>query len=160
MEFAFPEVSWSSQQASEGWSALQYQAWARGTIFLNSPDDQQVEMYTDGVLEFLIDGQSFFGGDLYSFRRTPTTLRLSPGPHQLDVRLVRDVRVMGGTGDPTISVVLELRMVTDSIVIEQNQILVSDIVSGRLASSLASLPIRNTGRQSITVLSIDATDVY
>lgn len=37
----------------------------------------------DHVIEFWIDDQSYFGGDLYAFRKAPLVLDLSPGEHKI-----------------------------------------------------------------------------
>lgn len=159
LEVGFPEVDWAFLSSIYGWAALQYQAWARGTITLDSHVRQTVVLHTEDVREFWIDNQSYFGGDVYSYRRAPLVLHLDPGAHRVDVRLVRDVRAMGGSGEPTVKVTLEAQISQGGLVASEDKVLVSDIVNGRLASPFASVPIRNEDQNSICVWSVRSTDV-
>ena len=83
LRVAFDEatVLWSRLQQVYGWAAMQWQAWARGEIVVDGNVERRVLLWTEGVLEFLVDGQRFFGGDLFSFRTAPLVLVLSPGRH-------------------------------------------------------------------------------
>ncbi|KAI9735134.1 MAG: hypothetical protein M1834_001722 [Cirrosporium novae-zelandiae] len=130
----FPDVDWSSQQDIYGWAAFQYQSWAR-----------------DHVMEFWVDEHHFFGGDLYGFHKVPVVLQLSPGHHRLDIRLVRDVRSMGGVGLPTIETKIEVMVATDALLAVKESILVPDVVEGKLASDLASLTVRSQNARWIRI---------
>jgi len=152
-------VDWSSLQSVYGWGALQFQAWSRGTLTLNSRYRQSVLLYTDQVLEFWLDGKSYFGGDLYSYRRAPLVLTLDPGQHRLDVRLLRDVRVMGGIGDPTVQARIEVQVASGALTVVEGKCIFPDIVDGKLPSSLASIPVRNHGPTWIHILGIESVDV-
>ncbi|KAI9815677.1 MAG: hypothetical protein M1827_002073 [Pycnora praestabilis] len=160
LSVGFMEVDWDFLRSIYGWAAVQYQAWARGTISIGGNSDQTVLLYTEHILEFWVDGKSYFGGDFYAYRRAPLVLCLSPGPHQLDVRLVYDVRAMGGLGEPIIHVDIEARVATGDLVAEKDRILVADVVDGVLASGLASIPLRNEGPQVITIWSITSLDDF
>lgn len=142
-----------------GWSALQYQAWARGYIDISGESPNDVILYTEHVLEFWLDGVPHFGGDFYAYRRAPLVLHLDPGHHQLDVRLIRDVRAMGGIGSPDIEVSLEVRRAAEPLELSEAGILISDVVEGRLAGSLGSITVRNNGRQPLEIISIRALHV-
>ena len=107
LNVSFPEVDWSSLQSVYGWSALQYQAWARGYLEVNRLHGQTIALFACGLLEFSVDGERHFGGDFYGYRRVPVILHLSPGKHTLDLRLVRDVRALGASSQPTIEVEVE-----------------------------------------------------
>ncbi|KAL8952695.1 MAG: hypothetical protein Q9222_001394 [Ikaeria aurantiellina] len=97
----FDNTDWSFLQSVYGWPALQYQAWTRGVITVHEKVTQTVILYTDYVLEFWVDDNPYFGGDFYAFRRAPMVVHLDPGDHRLDVRIIRDLRAMGGVGEPT-----------------------------------------------------------
>jgi len=159
LEVAFPDVDWKFLQSVYGWSALQWQGWARGTVSVDGDKEQTVKLYTDGVLEFWLDGEPYFGGDYYSFRKAPVVLVLKPGQHQLDVRLVRDGRVMGSVGEPNIVLGLEFMLVTEPIEVEPHRLLMSDVIEGQLASPYASFPVRSTGVGDIKILEIVSTSV-
>lgn len=152
-------MDWSFLQSVYGWGALQFQAWARGTLTLDSRNRQSVLLYTDQVLEFWLDGKSYFGGDLYSYRRAPLALSLEPGQHRLDVRLLRDVRVMGGVGDPTIQARIEVQIVPGGLTVVEDKYIFPDIVDGKLPSNLASIPVRNDGPTWVHILGLESADV-
>lgn len=156
---SFPAVDWPFLQSIYGWAALQFQAWARGSITINADQSKPVVLYIDNVLEFWVDGRSYFGGDFYSYRRAPLILHLDPGYHRLDARLIRDVRAMGGTGEPNIQVRIEAHVSQGGLTVVEDKLLFPDIVDGKLASILASVPIRNEGSRWIHVLSIESVDV-
>lgn len=155
----FPEVDWPFLQSVYGWGALQFQAWSRGTVTLNSRYRQSVLLYTDQVLEFWLDGKSYFGGDLYSYRRAPLVLTLDPGQHRLDVRLLRDVRVMGGIGDPTVQARIEVEVASGGLTVVEGKCIFPDMVDGMLPSNLASIPVRNIGSTWISILGLESADV-
>ncbi|KAI9831208.1 MAG: hypothetical protein M1819_005136 [Sarea resinae] len=111
-------------------------------------------MDVENVLEFWIDGEPFFGGDFYAYRKAPLVVVLEPGRHRLDVRLVRDVRAMGGMNTPVLSFNIQLRASEGRLAVLGERMIVPDIVKGRLASSLVSVPVRNEGQQWITIHSI------
>lgn len=155
-----------------GWAALQWQAWARGEIVVTGGLSQTVTLYTDGILEYAVDGVRTFGGDFYSFRKAPLVLHLNPGKHIIDLRLVRDVRAFGGVGAPTIDADLEARVVpSDSTIpsgeirvtpndleVAGNQVMVSDVVGGRLASPYGTVTVRNSGTDWVEVFAIVDTE--
>ena len=159
LDIRFSNIDWASLQAVYGWAALQFQAWARGFIMVDAKSTQAVTLYTDGVLEFRVDGDHHFGGDYYGFRKAPVILHLSPGLHQLDIRLVRDVRAMGAVGPPFVRPLLELRLSIQAATAVPDQIVAADIVDGTLASPYVSVPVRNTGRSTVTILSVDGHNV-
>ena len=159
LTISFPEVDWAFLQSIYGWGALQFQAWARGTLILNSGHRQTILLYTDNILEFWLDGTSYFGGDLYSYRRAPLTLQLDPGQHRLDIRLLRDVRIMGGVGDPNIQARVEVQVASGGLNVVEDKYIFPDIVDGKLPSNLASVPVRNHGSNPIHILGLESVDV-
>ena len=80
---SFPGIDWPFLQSVYGWAALQYQAWARGRLVVESEKPQKIVLHTDHVLEFWIDDRSYFGGDFYAFRNAPLVLDLFPGEHKI-----------------------------------------------------------------------------
>jgi predicted peptidase len=142
-----------------GWAAVQYQAWARGELHIRGNETQNLILNTDGILEYWIDDQHYFGGDYYSFRRAPPVLHLKPGTHRIDLRLVRDVRAFGGILEPTIDVVVHAQQVSGTLELAKPGILMADVVHGQLASPLGSISLRNSGEDDIEVVEIRATNV-
>ena len=80
---SFPDIDWPFLQSIYGWSALQYQAWARGKLIVEAETQQKVVLYTDHLIEFWVDDRPSFGGDFYAFRNAPLVLHLSPGEHRM-----------------------------------------------------------------------------
>lgn len=156
---SFPEVDWYFLQSIYGWAALQFQAWTRGSLTVNSNHSLSFLLYTENVLEFWLDGKSYFGGDVYSYRRAPLVLKLRPGPHRLDVRLVRDVRIMGGSGKPFIQAKIEAVLSNEVLTAVHERYIFPDILDGRLASSLGSVPVRNAGPEWVYIHRVIPGDV-
>ncbi|KAF2203309.1 hypothetical protein GQ43DRAFT_274948 [Delitschia confertaspora ATCC 74209] len=159
LSISFPGVDWAFLKGVYGWAAVQYQAWVRGEIIVTSKETQSVVLYTDMVLEYWIDGVCYFGGDFYGFRKAPPVLHLEPGSHRIDVRLVRDMRAMGDMLDPTIDVILELNRTSGSLELVKPGILMADVVnSGKLASPIGSIYVRNSGTNDIEITGVQSGD--
>ena len=141
---AFPNIDWPFLQSVYGWAASQWQAWTRGYLVITAKSARSIIFYTDNVLEFWVDDDHYFGGDYYAYRRAPLVLHLNPGSHNINVRLIRDVRVMGGIGEPKISVKLKAERSNSSLAIVSQKALIPDIVdNGVLASPCkSSFPLR------------------
>jgi hypothetical protein len=168
LSVGFADVDWTFLQSVYGWAALQWQAWARGEIVVGGDATQTVALYTNSILEYAVDGVRTFGGDFYSFQKAPLVLHLEPGKHVIDLRLVRDVRAMGGVGSPTVDANLEVRIVPGVVTIASgearvdpsdlkvsgSQLLVADVVDGRLASPYGTVTVRNNGKDWIEVFAI------
>lgn len=146
-------------KAVYGWAAHQWQAWARGGIIVDATESQNYVLYTDNVLEFCLDGEPYFGGDMYACRKAPVVLTLAPGRHQLDIRLVRDVRAMGGTVEPDMTIKLELRAAENEVELDEEHLMLSDVVDGELASPYASIPFRITGASDVEVIDVNSSEV-
>ena len=154
----FPDIDWKFLQSVYGWAALQFQAWARGHLIIAADTARSIMLYADNVLEFWVDDQHYFGGDYYAYRRAPLVLHLSPGSHNVDIRLIRDVRVMGGIGEPKISITLKAEGSNSSLALVVHKALIPDVVNGAFATPFASIPIRNEGQKPIDILKV-ATNV-
>ncbi|KAL9607861.1 MAG: hypothetical protein Q9167_007265 [Letrouitia subvulpina] len=165
----FPDVQWLFLQSIYGWAALQWQAWARGSIGVTGANVKTIALYTDNVLEFYVDGVHYFGGDVYAIRRAPLVLHLEPGDHRIDVRVIRDVRAMGAVGEPKAEIRLEAaesqkdpsaQKNPGGLIVEERSLLVPDMVNrSLLASSLGSITVRNEGRRWIKIQQIISTEV-
>lgn len=158
LKVEFPAIDWEWSRSIYGWAAFQYQAWARGNLIVDGVSTQSVILFTDNVLEFWVDDQLYFGGDFYAYRKAPLILHLDPGVHQIDIRLIRDVRVMGGNRDPSIQIKLEAQKSRGGLAVDSKPV-IPDIVNGRLASNLASVYVRNEERSSIDILQVQSADV-
>ena len=156
----FPNVDWPFLQSVYGWAALQYQAWARGHLIIAANSTQSILFYADNVLELWVDDDHYFGGDYYAYRRAPLVLHLNPGSHNIDIRLIRDVRVMGGVGEPKISIKLKAESSNGSLALLEHKALMPDIINGVLASSFASVPVCNQGRKAIDILDVVTDMVF
>lgn len=160
LTIAFPQVDWKFLQSFYGWAALQYQAWARGEILVRGDEPRTVILYTDFVLEFWIDGIPYFGGDFYAYRRAPLVVRLVPGVHRMDVRIIRDVRAMGGVGDPDVSINVRVELSRGGLAVQHEKLLLPDWIEDHLnEESLASVPVRNDGAERIDVVGLESVTV-
>ena len=156
---SFPDIDWTFLQSVYGWAAVQYQAWARGHLTIAASTARSIILYADNVLEFWVDDQHYFGGDYYAYRRAPLVLHLSPGSHNVNIRLIRDVRVMGGIGEPKTSITLKAEGSNSSLALVVHKALIPDVVNGAFATPFASIPVRNEGRKPINILNVAANVV-
>ena len=154
----FDDIDWSELRGIYGWAALQYQAWARGHIEINAESPQTVTLQIDGILEFYVGKEHYFGGDFYSFGKAPVMLTLPPGRHRLDLRLIRDVRSMGGTGIPTIDLHIKAELSTPRLHVLSKHSIFPDIVDGRLSSPYASVSVRNASSTVVEIVRVVIND--
>ncbi|KAI9933367.1 hypothetical protein MW887_007840 [Aspergillus wentii] len=159
LKVSFPEINWGYLQSIYGWFALQYQAWARGFLKVDKPNGQTIALFTDSLLEFSVDGTRYFGGDYYTYRKVPVILYLWPGFHVIDLRLIRDVRVLGALEKPTIEVVIEAETRDALIDIDETSLVISEFTQGRFGSPWASVHIQNNMADWVEILSVSSPDV-
>jgi predicted esterase len=159
LSISYSNVDWDFLKVVYGWAAVQYQAWARGELIVRGNETQHVILHTDTILEYWVDDQHYFGGDFYTYRKAPPVLRLKPGPHKIDLRLVRDVRAFGGILEPTIDVTVDVQKASGTLELAKPGILMSDVVDGKLASSIGSVSLRNSGEVDIEIVGIHASNV-
>jgi poly(3-hydroxybutyrate) depolymerase len=159
LSVGYSNVDWDFLKAVYGWAAVQYQVWARGEVIVGGNETQHAVLHTDAILEYWVDDKHYFGGDFYTYRKAPPVLHLRPGSHRIDIRLVRDVRAFGGILEPTIDVVVDVRQASGSLELAKPGILVSDVVDGKLASSIASVYLRNSGEDDIEIVEIRSSNV-
>ncbi|KAK3672869.1 hypothetical protein LTR78_007222 [Recurvomyces mirabilis] len=167
LDVDFPDVEWDSLQDVYGWPALQWQAWARGTLNVRLQGAITLALQTEHVIEVWVDDQHYYGGDFYGYGKVATTLHLEPGSHRIDVRLIRDVRSEGTVGRPSLGVMLRvqalgplLNAVKADTSNPHQGVLMPDIVGGdygQFTSSYASVKLRNDGHEDATIVSLEAT---
>jgi predicted esterase len=164
LDITFPEIKWQGLRDIYGWAALQWQAWARGEILVQS--DEILILQTPSILEFWVDGVQYWGGDYFGFERTPVVLRLEPGAHRIDVRLVREVRAMGGVGEPHVTTKLSLKKSfgnLQAVLHPGSGLLMSDFIgdgkNAILASPYASLTVRNDAEMDIRIFAVESTPI-
>lgn len=116
-------------------------------------------LYADNALEFWVDDKHCFGGDFYAYRKAPLVLHLAPGSHTIDIRLIRDVRAMGGNRDPRVSIKLKAEGSDAKLATMAERILMSDVTNGTLGSPFASMIIRNDGKVPIQILGVASKSV-
>ena len=148
-------------QKVDGWAALQWQGWVRGGITVGGDKGRTLVLYTDKVLEFWVDDVNYFGGDFYGFRRAPLVVRLEAGEHRFDVRVVRDVRAMGGAGEPIVSLALEAQVSKGVLEVVEGSVVMPDMAGPprRLVSSLGSVGLRNEGKGWVNVIGVESVNV-
>ena len=119
----------------------------------------RVALYTDNVLEFAVNDEPFFGGDFYGFRRAPLIVDLRPGTNKFELRLVRDVRSMGGLKMSSMSVRLSVQLCTTVLKVVEESAVLPDVINTKLASPYASVIIRNETKDWIKVINVQSRDV-
>lgn len=164
IDVGFLDINWEFIQSVYGWSALQYQAWARGYLQISGRGSQTVVLFTDGLLELWVDNHQYFGGDFYTYRRSPIVLDLSLGSHVIDLRLIRDVRSHGGGpgNHPRVRVCVEAHLAAKQLAVDAGSLIVPEVVEGRLSSPLASINVRNDMAEWLEIMwikSIGVSDV-
>ena len=151
----FSTVDWRFLQQVYGWSITQHQSWARGSLICHGEGTHTVKLFADNVLEFLLDGESYFGGDVYGMHKAPLLLHLEAGEHTLEIRLLRDVRTMGGLGNPSIELFLKAEVCENTLSVDPSGMIMPEVVDGRLPTFQASIPVCNTSPEWIKVSHIE-----
>ncbi|EPS43033.1 hypothetical protein H072_2982 [Dactylellina haptotyla CBS 200.50] len=156
---SFPDVDWSMMQSTFGWSGLQFQAWVRGYFEYNPPPaygDCAIVLHTKQVQEIWIDGEHFFGGDVYGYGRAPIVLNLKSElkQHIINIRAFNDIRMFGGRTPPQIDIELIADSICEPLSIVDGSHVFPDIVAGKSAGKVAAVGIRNNWDQSIDILDV------
>lgn len=159
LNIAFPVVDWKFQQSVYGWAALQYQAHARGFIDVTGHSSQKVAFYAEHVLELAVNDRPIFGGDIYGFRRAPMILDLAPGKNKIDLRLIRDVRAMGGIGSPSVFVRLSFERCDTVLNVVEKSTILPDVINGKLTSPYASVILCNAAEDYINLVAVQSHNV-
>ncbi|ERF77070.1 hypothetical protein EPUS_06288 [Endocarpon pusillum Z07020] len=154
LNIAFPSVNWTFQQSVYGWPALQYQAYARGFIDLTGHSSHRVAFSAEHVLELAVNDSPIFGGDVYGFCRAPMILDLVPGKNKIDLRLIRDVRAMGGIGSPSIFVRLSFGRCDRGLNVVDKSTILPDVINGKLTSPYASVILCNAAEDWVSIVAV------
>ena len=150
-----PSIDWPFLQDVYGWAGHQWLGWARGEIDVYSESTKTLALNTRNVIEFWVDDTRYFGGDFYGYGRAAVSLHLAPGTHRLDVKLVGDVRSVGGAGDPIVGITLDLKESSDGLSLvsyTDEDVMMSDVIGGDqgpLVSPYASVIVRNDAKRDI-----------
>ena len=112
-------------------------------------------VHIENVLEFWLDSKRYFGGDYYAYRRAPLVLRLDPGDHILNVRLVRDVRLFGGENPPGLSVSFEAEFPSADILVDSAHAVFPDIVDEKAAGNYFSVSLTNTSEDAAYIQGVE-----
>ena len=162
LRVGFPEIDWAAIREIYGWAAHQWQAWARGEIYLREDNIQVLLLQLENVLEYWIDDVHYWGGDFYGFRKVPLPIHLEPGVHTIELRLIYDIRSMGDMRDnPTVDVKLEAKRSwngLESLLGVDEDVVMSDVVGGDfgpLVSPWASIQLRNDGVEDIYIEALE-----
>ncbi len=159
LNIAFPAVDWMFQQSVYGWAALQYQAYARGFVDVIGHSSHKVAFYAEHVLELAVNDSPIFGGDIYGFRRAPMILDLAPGKNKIDLRLIRDVRAMGGVGSPSVFVRLSLGRCDTILNAVEKSMILPDVINGKLTSPYASIILCNAAEGWVNIVAVQSHNV-
>lgn len=174
---SFPAVDWTSLEKVFGWSALQFQAWIRGTIHIRN--EGRYGIWIGNAVEFYLDGTYYDVGNLYDtdvtqFSRGGLFLDMSAGDHVLEVRVVNDIRAFGGQVPPKVEVQVALREVNDDLVVADYDShggwIVPTVINmtrkdswrgdACIAGEWASLSLRNEGNGWIVITSLIVDEVH
>jgi hypothetical protein len=158
LNVSFPSVDWDFQRYVYGWAALQYQAFASGHIIVSGDSPVRVMLDTDEILEFAVNSRPSFGGDFYCFHRASKILNLAPGENRIVLRLIRDVRAMGGL-DAFMSPRLTVHMSNRNLQINESSTILPDIVNGHLTSQYGSTIVRNESLLWVKVTAVRCSNV-
>lgn len=158
LNVTFPQIDWEGLQTVYGWPALQYQFWARGYLRIRATRAQTVAVSGGGMLEFWVDGEPYFGGDMYQYRRAPSIIRLSPGRHTLDLRLTRDVRAFGALSQ-SFETAIDAELRQELVTVDKNSLVISELTQGKLGGIWASINVQNNGAEPIDFISIYSSKV-
>ncbi|KIW57973.1 hypothetical protein PV05_02527 [Exophiala xenobiotica] len=150
----FLDIDWVFAQKIYGWSAFQYQAWLRGGIWNHDNIHRRVALYPAGILELWIGDIHVFGGDFYTFGNAPLVVDLHPGLNMLNVRLVRDVRSMGGSFPPKCHAILRAEVAAEPIEVVHDSILLPDVVRDQFVTRYASVVVRSQANSWINISGI------
>ena len=153
----FSEVDWDFAQKIYGWSAFQYQAWLKGGILNHDATIRKVALFTDNILELWVNDMHIFGGDFFDFRNAPVMIALQPGLNELNLRLIREVRSMGGALPPTIQASVRAELASRPLEVPTSGFVLPDVVDGRLCSRYGSVTVRNQADRWVTVRQLIAS---
>ncbi len=112
---------------------------------------QRVIFLADNVLELWVNDMHIFGADFYGFGKAPIVVDLQPGINEVSIRLIREVRSMGGIPPPTIHASVRAEVVSHHLQVVAESVILPDVVNERLCSRYGSVVVRNQADSWITV---------
>ncbi|KEF54672.1 uncharacterized protein A1O9_09114 [Exophiala aquamarina CBS 119918] len=151
LKLQYADIDWHFAQQIYGWSAIQFQAWVIGELLWLGSASQPALLYTDNILELWVGDDHIFGGDFYSFRRAPVVIHLHPGINVVRVRLLGDIRSMGGRLPPNLQARLEVKIVQDLLAVDKHGVLLPDVVRGHFCAPFGSVTVRNQGGKWVKI---------
>jgi hypothetical protein len=171
---SFPYVNWEMLETMFGWSALQFQAWIRGSLHIHR--EGRYGLWIGNAVEFYLDGTYYDVGNLYDtdivqFSRGGLFLELSPGEHVLEIRVVNDIRAFGGHVPPKVEIEIALRKVIEDLVVADYDshggwvvptvinVMGRDGIGACLAGEFASFALRNEGPNWIVITGLRVNQV-
>ncbi|CCX06474.1 Similar to hypothetical protein CIMG_06322 [Coccidioides immitis RS]; acc. no. XP_001242426 [Pyronema omphalodes CBS 100304] len=152
VDINFPDVDWTWHRSVYGWSALQTSSWARGVLTVCGDEDKEkvFRVYITGAGEFWVGDKQYFGGDFFSYQRSPVVIRLKPGQHVLEVRATGDVRAFGGVSNIGFGVKIE-----EGGGVTAGEVVVPDLgEGGGLVSEWVSVGVRNEENEWVVVTGV------
>ncbi|KAK5058611.1 hypothetical protein LTR84_010874 [Exophiala bonariae] len=147
----YPDIDWQFARQIYGWAALQFQAWIVGELLWSGDSSQTAVLYTDNVLELWVGDNHIFGGDFYSFRRAPILIHLRPGVNVVKVRMLGDIRSMGGQSPPSLQARLETNLAYDVLAVDSPGVIIPDVIKGRFTSLYGSITVRNQAEKWVKI---------
>lgn len=139
----FDEIDWEFAQKIYGWSAFQFQGWLKGKLVNQGTARRMVSLSLENVLEAWVNNVHIFGGDFFAFGRAPVVLELHPGLNNISLRLVREVRSMGGAYPPTIQANLRINIASHPLEEVSSGRVIPDVVEGQFCTEYGSITVRN-----------------
>jgi hypothetical protein len=171
----FQDVNWTLLEKAFGWSALQFQAWIRGTIHVGV--EGRYGIWIGSAVEFYLDGVYYDVGNLYDpdvvqYSRGGLFLDMKSGEHTLEIRVVNDIRAFGGQKPPRVEVQIAIRKVEEDLVVAHYEshggwvvptvINMTRKYSERgdvcLAGHWGSVAVRNEGRRWIVITGLTVNE--
>jgi hypothetical protein len=147
-------LRWSFNREFFGWTANQWQAWARGELEVTAEQATQAwAVRCANVGEFWIDDERYHG-DWYGYGERWSRVVLAAGRHRVRVRLASEVRLFGGALPPSLTFVMEVRALPAPVLALDGGRIVPELVDGRLVSSPISVALFNAAatRAAATVV--------
>ncbi|KAI5819027.1 hypothetical protein BZA77DRAFT_276613 [Pyronema omphalodes] len=152
IDINFPDIDWTWHRSVYGWSALQTSSWARGVLEVCGEENKEkvFRVYITGAGEFWVGDKQYFGGDFFSYQRSPVVVRLKPGQYVLEVRATGDVRAFGGVSTIGFGVKIE-----EAGGVMAGEVIVPDLgEEGGLVAEWVSIGVRNEENEWVTVTGV------
>lgn len=156
LELSYSEIDWPEITKIYGWVATQFDAWSRCTLIVE--EDCVVHLKVLNSPEFLLDGERY-EGDIYGVG-IPLIVPLTIGHHQLDIRVVNEVRIFGYTEEPLASIIVDVDIKNEQAFVTADSMVVPDTIrtkaTGRVvrSSPYIGFVLNNNSAHTVQVDSI------